>query len=74
MSFFSHLYDPHTIFLTPSGSNRLELLRKWVLEANAANIPVSGDYWLKNEAVSSKVRLEPPFARSNLDRFLQKTL
>jgi site-specific DNA recombinase len=33
--------------LERSKSNRLEPLRKWVLEANAATIPVSNDNWLE---------------------------
>ena len=41
--------------LERSKSNRLEPLRKWVLEANAATIPVSNDNWLEMKSFLENV-------------------
>ena len=41
--------------LERSKANRLEPLRKWVLEANMANIPVSSDNWLEMKSFLEKV-------------------
>ena len=41
--------------LERSKANRLEPLRKWVLEANTANIPVSSDNWIEMKSFLEKV-------------------
>jgi len=41
--------------LERSKANRLEPLRKWVLEANTANIPVSNDNWLEMKSFLENV-------------------
>ena len=41
--------------LERSKANRLEPLRKWVFEANTANIPVSNDDWLEMKSFLGNV-------------------
>jgi hypothetical protein len=41
--------------LERSKANRLEPLRKWVLEANTATIPVSNDNWLEMKSFLENV-------------------
>ena len=46
--------EQQIVALERSKTNRLEPLRKWVLEANTVNIPVSNDNWLEMKSFLEK--------------------
>jgi hypothetical protein len=51
----------------------IQLQRDLELLERRIQFPLFGKL-VRNEVISTSSRLEPPFARSNLNRFFQKTL